>query len=61
MSSAHFFSFAVPLGLARSGRWAVAATTTALLSGKGNLLAHRLADAGLSLAGLHFDHAASGE
>ncbi|MBP6037444.1 MAG: flagellar hook-length control protein FliK [Azonexus sp.] len=37
------------------------ATTTALLSGKGNLLAHRLADAGLSLAGLHFDHAASGE
>ena len=32
MSSAHFFSFAVPLGVARSGRWAVAAITTALLA-----------------------------
>jgi hypothetical protein len=35
--------------------------TTALLTGSGDLLARRLADAGLSLAGLHFDHAAAGE
>lgn len=35
--------------------------TTALLTGSGDLLARRLADAGLSLTGLHFDHAAAGE